>query len=131
MQEELTRHHIQLAIDVRDVTLSLNIDPSQIEQVILNLLRNSIHALDDRMVKNIFIKAYPVEQQIIVEVTDNGKGIPESEQKEIFIPFFSTKKEGSGIGLSLSKQIMSMHHGRIRVSSKVDEGTSFFLHFKK
>jgi signal transduction histidine kinase len=65
-----------------------------------------------------------------VEVSDNGKGIPENELKDIFIPFFSTKKEGSGIGLSLSKQIMSLHHGRISVSSRINEGTSFYLLFK-
>jgi signal transduction histidine kinase len=130
MHEELVRHEIDLIIDVTE-DLTFKIDPSQIEQVILNLLKNSIHALDNRNVRKLYLRAYQLEQQIIVEVTDTGKGISESEQKEIFIPFFSTKKEGSGIGLSLSKQIMSMHHGRIRVSSRLEEGTSFYLHFKK
>ena len=131
MHEELVRQGIEVTIDVMGDSLTIMIDPSQIEQVIINLLRNSIHALENRDRKQIFLNAYPLEQQIVIEVTDTGKGIPENELKEIFIPFFSTKKEGSGIGLSLSKQIMSLHNGRIRVSSKVEEGTSFFLYFKK
>ncbi len=131
MHEELVRQGIDLTIDVMGDSFTLMIDPSQVEQIIINLLRNSIHALDSRNRKHIFLNAYPLEQQIVIEVTDNGKGIPENELKEIFIPFFSTKKEGSGIGLSLSKQIMSLHGGRIRVSSKVEEGTSFYLYFKK
>ena len=131
MHEELVRQGIDLTIDVMGDSLTIVIDPSQIEQVIINLLRNSIHALDNRNRKHISLNAYPLEQQIVIEVTDTGKGIPENELKEIFIPFFSTKKEGSGIGLSLSKQIMSLHNGRIRVSSKVEEGTSFYLYFKK
>ena len=131
MHEELVRQGIDLTVDVMGDSLTIVIDPSQIEQVIINLLRNSIHALDNRNRKHISLNAYPLEQQIVIEVTDTGKGIPENELKEIFIPFFSTKKEGSGIGLSLSKQIMSLHNGRIRVSSKVEEGTSFYLYFKK
>jgi signal transduction histidine kinase len=131
MHEELARQGIDLTIDVMGDSLTIAIDPSQIEQVLINLLRNSIHALDNRNRKQISLNAYPLDQQIVIEVTDTGKGIPENELKEIFIPFFSTKKEGSGIGLSLSKQIMSLHNGRIRVSSKVEEGTSFYLYFKK
>jgi signal transduction histidine kinase len=131
MREELVRQGIDLTVDVMGDSLTIAIDPSQIEQVIINLIRNSIHALDNRNRKQISLNAYPLEQQIVIEVADTGKGIPENELKEIFIPFFSTKKEGSGIGLSLSKQIMSLHNGRIRVSSKVEEGTSFYLYFKK
>jgi signal transduction histidine kinase len=131
MHEELMRQGIDLTVAVMGGSLTIAIDPSQIEQVIINLLRNSIHALDSRNRKEISLNAYPLEQQIVIEVTDTGKGIPENELKEIFIPFFSTKKEGSGIGLSLSKQIMSLHNGRIRVSSKVEEGTSFYLYFQK
>lgn len=130
MYEELARQTIQLKIDIAKENLNLVMDPSLLEQVIINLLKNSIHALENQPDKLIEIKAYRQDQITIIEVMDNGKGIPEKELKEIFIPFFSTKKEGSGIGLSLSKQIMSLHGGRIRVQSKVNEGTSFFLVFK-
>ena len=131
MREELTRESISLSIQLDDEIQTLNLDPTLIEQVIINLLRNSIHALDGRLDKRIEIKSYNDDSATIIEVADNGKGIPEKEIKDIFIPFFSTKKDGSGIGLSLSKQIMSLHGGRIQVSSKVAEGTSFYLSFRK
>lgn len=131
MQEELTRESISLKVEGSDEIQVLNLDPKLMEQVMINLLRNSIHALENRMDKRIEIKYYNDESATIIEVSDNGKGISEKELKDIFIPFFSTKKEGSGIGLSLSKQIMSLHGGRIRVRSKINEGTSFYLAFKK
>ncbi len=131
MREELTRESISLSIHLDDENHALNLDPTLIEHVIINLLRNSTHALEGRPDKRIEIKSYDDESAIVIEVSDNGKGIPEKEIKDIFIPFFSTKKDGSGIGLSLSKQIMSLHGGRIRVRSKVAEGTSFYLTFRK
>ena len=131
MREELIRESISLSTQLDDENQALNLDPTLIEQVIINLLRNSIHALDGRPDKRIEIKSYDDESATIIEVSDNGKGIPEKEIKDIFIPFFSTKKDGSGIGLSLSKQIMSLHGGRIRVRSKLAEGTSFYLTFRK
>ena len=66
---------------------------------------------------------------IIIKIVDNGEGIPESEHEKIFIPFYSTKKNGSGIGLSLSKQIMHLHNGSISVSSHPCIKTSFILKF--
>jgi len=131
MREELMRESISLSIQLDDENQALNLDPALIEQVIINLLRNSTHALEGRLDKRIEIKSYEDESAIVIEVSDNGKGIPEKEIRDIFIPFFSTKKDGSGIGLSLSKQIMSLHAGRIRVRSKVAEGTSFYLTFRK
>ncbi len=129
MREEFAQKGITLMRDVKGENLAVNIDPALIEQVLINLLRNSIHAVAEKSDKLIEIKAYKDEKTTIVEVTDNGKGIPEKELKEIFIPFFSTKQDGSGIGLSLSKQIMSLHGGRIKVRSIVNEGTSFYLVF--
>ena len=131
MREEVGQRGIKLRRYVKDENLSVNIDPALIEQVLINLLRNSIHALAEKSEKLIEIKAYPDEKMIVLEVADNGKGIPEKELKEIFIPFFSTKQEGSGIGLSLSKQIMSVHGGRIKVRSVVNEGTTFYLVFPR
>jgi len=131
MREELTRESISLVVDLEDENQTLNLDPALIEQVLINLLRNSIHALEGRPDKRIEIKSYHDESATVIEVSDSGKGISEKELKDIFIPFFSTKKDGSGIGLSLSKQIMSLHGGRIRVRSKVAEGTAFYLTFRK
>ena len=108
----------------------LTIDTSQIEQVIINLVKNATYALQDCKEPQIEIKAYSKAGKKVIEVTDNGAGIPEKEKKEIFVPFFSTKKEGSGIGLSLSKQIMHLHNGNITFSSEEGNGTSFYLVFR-
>ena len=131
MREEFIRQSIKLNIDIDDEKQMLNIDPVLIGQVVINLLRNSVHALENRPDKRIDITCHDEANTTVLAVRDNGKGIPEKELKDIFIPFFSTKKDGSGIGLSLSKQILSLHGGRIRVSSNVNEGTSFYLVFKK
>ena len=130
MSPELQRKQIQLTLTIENESLQAKIDAALIEQVIINLITNSTHAVADSRDKIIQLKAYTKEKHPVIEITDTGIGIPEKELKEIFVPFFSTKKEGSGIGLSLSKQIMSLHGGSIRVSSQVGNGTSFYLQFK-
>lgn len=122
---------IDFIVDVNPTDLVVHADPKLIEQVIINLVTNSIQVIDGKKKGLITLKGYEENKRIIIEVSDNGKGIPEKELSEIFVPFFSTKKEGSGIGLSLSKQIMSLHGGTIKVSSVVGQGTSFYLSFKK
>ena len=129
LQAQLTKEKIKLICEVKDVD-ELTIDASQIEQVIINLVKNATYALQDCKDPLIEIKAYSRDGKKVIEVTDNGAGIPEKEKKEIFVPFFSTKKEGSGIGLSLSKQIMHLHNGNITVTSEEGKGTSFYLVFR-
>ena len=70
-----------------------------------------------------------LNRKIIIKVADNGPGMTEEIMDKIFIPFFSTKKNGSGIGLSLCKQIMMLHKGNISVQSRLGEGTAFSLQF--
>jgi nitrogen fixation/metabolism regulation signal transduction histidine kinase len=130
MGEELNRHDITLSVFVKD-HIEVMLDPKLVEQVLINLITNSMHALEDKGPGRIDLEGRDIDDRIIIEVRDNGKGIPERELQEIFIPFFSTKKKGSGIGLSLSKQIMSLHGGSIKVNSKVGEGTSFTLSFRR
>ena len=129
LQAQLTKENIKLVCEVTDVD-DLTIDASQIEQVIINLVKNATYALQDCKDPLIEIKAYIKDGKKVIEVTDNGAGIPEKEKKEIFVPFFSTKKEGSGIGLSLSKQIMHLHNGNITFTSQEGKGTSFYLVFR-
>jgi two-component system, NtrC family, nitrogen regulation sensor histidine kinase NtrY len=105
-------------------------DPVLLEQTVLNLITNSMHAVAESARKLISISVYLEDQYLIIKIGDTGKGIPAKELSEIFIPFFSTKKDGSGIGLSLSKQIMSLHGGSIRVKSEEGIGTEMFLRFK-
>jgi signal transduction histidine kinase len=105
-------------------------DQTQIEQVLINLMHNAIQALEDAPQKEIHLKGFIDEAgKIIVEVSDTGKGIEEEALGKIFIPFFTTKQKGSGIGLSLSKQIMRRHKGNIQVRSELGQGTTVKLIF--
>jgi nitrogen fixation/metabolism regulation signal transduction histidine kinase len=130
LKTQLESQHIKMTCSITPTDLLLFADCSLIEQVMINLTQNAIHALEDSLVKNILLKAYIDENgKIIIEVTDSGKGIEEEALSKIFIPFFTTKKKGSGIGLSLSKQILRRHKGNIQVKSKIEEGTTFKLIF--
>jgi signal transduction histidine kinase len=93
-------------------------------------MHNAIQALEDAPQKEIHLKGFIDEAgKIIVEVSDTGKGIEEEALGKIFIPFFTTKQKGSGIGLSLSKQIMRRHKGNIQVRSELGQGTTVKLIF--
>lgn len=109
---------------------TIRIDRKLIEQVLINLINNSIHALEG--VKNPLIKLSCIVEQekTLIMVSDNGKGIEENIMNQIFIPFYTTKKNGSGIGLSLSKNILKKHSGNLLVSSEVGLNTTFTLIFK-
>jgi two-component system, NtrC family, nitrogen regulation sensor histidine kinase NtrY len=131
MREELMRKQIDLEIRVGQEPLALHIDRALIEQVIINLLTNSIHALHDTQEPRIEIELMADSKFVTIEVVDNGPGIPEKELGQIFVPFFSTKPSGSGIGLSLSKQIMAAHGGSISVQSESGKGTRFYLVFRR
>lgn len=130
LKTQLESEQINMTCSIVPSDLLLFADCSLIEQVMINLTQNAIHALEHSLKKEIQLKAFIDENgKIIIEVTDSGKGIEEEALSKIFIPFFTTKKKGSGIGLSLSKQIMRRHKGNIQVKSKIDEGTTFKLIF--
>ena len=130
MREEMLKNNIMLSIKVSTTMEVLPMDRILIEQVLINLVRNSAHALAARPDPRIVLSAYDAERSLIIEVYDNGCGIPDKVLGHIFVPFFSTRQEGSGIGLSLSKQIMSSHGGNITVKSVPQVETRFFLRFK-
>ena len=130
LKTQLESQQIKISCRIAPNDLLLFADCALIEQVLINLTQNAIHALEERTVKNILLNAYIDENgKIIIEVTDSGKGIAEEALSKIFIPFFTTKKKGSDIGLSLSKQILRRHKGNIQVISKIEEGTTFKLIF--
>lgn len=131
MQHDINQRSIHFSVEVLPRDLVLHADPKLVEQVVINLVTNSMQAMEGKANSTIELKGYESNNRIVLEVNDNGKGISEKEIGEIFIPFFSTKKEGSGIGLSLSKQIMSLHGGTIKVKSTPGAGTSFYLNFKR
>ncbi|WP_186756393.1 sensor histidine kinase [Echinicola salinicaeni] len=110
--------------------LLLFADSSLIEQVLINIIQNAIHAVEESEEKKISLSAFIDEAgKIIIEISDTGRGIEEEALNKIFIPFFTTKQKGSGIGLSLSKQIMRRHKGNIQVKSTIGSGTTFKLIF--
>jgi signal transduction histidine kinase len=108
----------------------VQIDREQIKQVFLNILLNSIEATPERgkitVETRTFVKAGG-EAYIQIEFTDTGRGIPAEHLEDIFTPFFSTKDKGSGLGLSISHQIVQDHSGYIDVESELDKGSSFFI----
>jgi two-component system, NtrC family, nitrogen regulation sensor histidine kinase NtrY len=130
MKSQLERHEISMQKNITPEDLILFGDPDLIEQVFINLIQNAIHALENINDRKIILKGFIDDAgKIVLEVLDNGRGISEDALAKIFIPFFSTKKTGSGIGLSLSKQIMRRHQGNIQVKSTLGEGTVFKLIF--
>ncbi len=98
-------------------------DAEWLEQVLINIIKNAIDALEDKDRPKIAIKAFQLNQRITVTIVDNGGGMDKEVLDKIFIPFFTTKKKGTGIGLSLSRQIMKLHKGSLNVSSEWGRGT--------
>jgi two-component system, NtrC family, nitrogen regulation sensor histidine kinase NtrY len=130
MNNRLIDSGISFKWSVDPETLELTADPDLMEQVMINLILNAIDALNERNDPLITLSAdMDAEGKVVVAVEDNGVGIIEEALGKIFIPFFTTKKQGSGIGLSLSRQILRMHHATIRVHSEINKGTRFTLKF--
>lgn len=129
MQASLLQKNVQLIFKNNNPKLELDIDTYLIEQVLINLIINAKDACEGREGSKILISTEKQRDQSIIKVADNGSGIPEEILDSVFVPFFSTKNTGSGIGLSLSKQIMVLHDGRIQVQSEMGKGTVFSLVF--
>jgi len=129
-RKELTDKSIQLTISIYPEDLTLSADKNMIEQVVINLLKNAIQAFDDQEIRTIELRAFLNEKsRPVISIKDNGTGIDPEALEKIFIPFFTTKKTGSGIGLSLSRQIMRQHQGTLTVKSTVGKGTEFLMRF--
>ena len=130
MRPTLEKKNIELEIILRDPALAIEADINLIEQVLINLLVNAIEAVKDSAEPRIILSAeIQSNNKTLVKVGDNGLGMPPELLDKIFIPFFSTRKTGSGIGLSLCKQIMLLHKGNIQVQSSEGKGAAFILQF--
>lgn len=130
MQGECDKNNIALHTAIDSRTLELTADPDLIEQVLINLMRNAVQALAGRSNARMDLSAQlDGRGRVVIRVQDNGPGILEDVQERIFIPFFTTKRDGSGIGLALSRQIMRVHRGTISVQSRPEEETVFTLRF--
>lgn len=110
--------------------LQIIADKSLIEQILINLVKNALDATQDVPHPKIELSAgINTEGKTYLQVSDNGTGIPADVQERIFIPFFTTKPSGSGIGLSISRQIMHIHRGNLTVVSETGQGSRFLLTF--
>ncbi len=131
LDAELKEKNITTSISVEENLGEFIFDPHQIEQVIINLIKNAIQACVPTKGESVInLKAYSEKLYNYIEVVDNGVGIEKEILDKIFIPFFTTKKEGSGIGLSFSKNIMHLHQGQIFAYSQLNE-TKFIMKFKR
>jgi two-component system nitrogen regulation sensor histidine kinase NtrY len=130
LEQQLETQGIELDVSIRPAELSLRADASLVEQVLLNLVLNAIEAVNQQSEAIIRLSGYLSDvHRPVIEVADNGQGIPAEVLDKIFIPFFTTKKTGSGIGLSLSKQIMQLHKGNLTVKSQEGQGSIFRMVF--
>ena len=127
MQPTLDQKNIALDVILKEPDLIISADVNLIEQVLINLLTNAIEAVKDKSDGHIVLSAYQNEGKKYIRIADNGVGMNEAIAEQIFIPFFSTRKNGNGIGLSLCKQIILLHKGSIQVFSEEGNGTAFVI----
>jgi len=129
-QGETKKMNIKVTAEVIPESLQIRLDQELIDTVLINLFKNALEAVWKIEAPRIELKARLNDQaRAIMQIHDNGPGIIPEAQDKIFIPFYTTKEGGSGIGLSLSRQIMLMHHGNLTVKSEPDRNTVFTLHF--
>src|SRR6056297_479659 len=129
MKPELSRNNIILKSSIYPEDLEIYADINQIEQVLINIVLNAKDAVQTTKNPKIQINSKKSGDNISIEIIDNGNGIPDEQMDKIFIPFYTTKKKGSGIGLSLSRQIMHLHGGSISIQSMPGVETVFTLEF--
>ncbi len=127
---EVKKKNLQIVTQYEDNLPIIAIDREQIKQVFLNILLNAIEATNEGGMVRVEIRSIstkPGETFVQAEISDTGNGIPEEHLENVFTPFFTTKKKGSGLGLSNAHQIIQEHGGTINVESRVGEGSSFFI----
>jgi signal transduction histidine kinase len=114
---------VRLVTEVRPDDLSLLGDAGRLKQVLINLINNALHASPPG--GEVTVRAMRERDQVVLEVTDHGVGIPAGELENIFFPFFTTKSGGTGLGLAITRKIVMAHHGDIQVKSQPGQGTTF------
>lgn len=129
LEPTLLQKNIDLDIILKDTRLVLRADVNLVEQALINLLLNAMEAVKDCAQPYISIAGLKREDHVVIKIQDNGRGMSPDIQEQIFTPFFTTKKSGSGVGLTLSKQIMLLHKGNLFVESGEGQGSTFSLQF--
>ena len=129
MKEQLNKENIEIEIKTNPDQLTITGDEKMVEQVLLNLIKNAVESINLNTYGKITLEAKETNEKVVISIKDNGPGIPADQLDKIFIPFYTTKKEGSGIGLSFSRQIMHLHGGSIQIQSEENKGTEVLLSF--
>jgi len=127
MQPSLEQKGIRLEVKTDNSPVIACIDRNLIEQVVINFITNATYAVRNKKEPHIILFAGATEERSYLTVADNGCGILPEIQEKMFIPFFSTKKNGTGIGLSLSREIVKLHNGNLQVQTKESEGSAFTI----
>lgn len=126
-QEDLKRQHINFSVNLFQPEIQIYADEKMLSQVLINLLKNAMQAFTEQSEKTIHLDVYSSGTKLFIKITDNGTGIPSNLLEDIFVPFFTTKSNGTGIGLCLSRQIIRMHGGELSVISQPYHETSFTI----
>jgi signal transduction histidine kinase len=128
---ELFQNNVKLIVELEDKLPTVHIDQLQIEQVLINLIRNSIDAFkgkDEKEQRELTIQSYSLsDKSISVCVHDNGCGFDETQQQNIMTPFYTTKTEGMGMGLAISRSLIEAHEGTLLFNSIPGKGTTFYF----
>jgi signal transduction histidine kinase len=127
MRPTLEARGIAYSSSVEPPDLTVRADGGLLEQVLINLLHNAMEALSAAADPRIEVRCYAREEHCIISVSDNGKGLESGASEHIFVPFFTTKPGGSGIGLSLARQIAHAHHGQLEAAPNEPRGAVFTL----
>lgn len=129
LQKLVSAESIRVVYAIRPPELRLHADRGMIEQVLINLLKNAVEACADSESPEIRVEAFRRDGMPVITVSDNGSGIVPEALDKVFVPFFTTKPGGSGIGLSVCRQILNRHGGNITVASEMERGTTFTMQF--
>ncbi|MGB3368520.1 MAG: transporter substrate-binding domain-containing protein [Acidaminobacteraceae bacterium] len=126
---KIVETRVKISYDLKNV--KIRADVQQIKQILINIILNSIEALDYDGTGNIDISSYETEGKVHIVIKDNGYGIPEELIDRVFDPFYTSKEDGYGVGLYITKQLVTSNEGQIQIDSNEDDGTSVTLSFNK
>ena len=130
LTEELTSRDIALTSRVDPETLEISADPDLLDQALINLVRNAMDALRDANAGRIALSAtQDADGRAVISVADNGPGISSDQREKVFVPFYTTKRQGSGVGLTLVRQIATVHGGSVAISETQGGGATIFIRF--
>ena len=129
LKNDFIKANVALEIIYAETSIQLNIDYQLIEQVLINILKNALEVVENKENAKVKLETSVHGELVTVSISDNGAGITPEATEKIFMPFFSTKNRGSGIGLSLSKQIMQLHGGDIQLETELGKGATFKMVF--